>query len=281
MRHHTGGSYIGSLMKKCLRLIMGLCGLLLVSGGCDAPNAGLDDPLPILSEPVTTFNDQTDIFYAAVLLTLEDGASLDSIWTEMYLESGELADSLGTDTLMAAVGLLDDASGGDILSGDDVYGASFASPLPAGSGGMVRFLFVAQVTAIPDSLSTTLSLMNLRPVILSVTAADTMILPTNGFNLDTIRVIADDPDGLDDIRQVSFTSLKPDSTLANSGLPIVLFDNGDLTGWGDVTANDGIFSRIVPLSPGDSTGTYIYKFVAADFAGAVSDTVSHSVEVTP
>ncbi len=281
MRRHTGGSYIGPFMDRCLRLIMGLFGLLLVWGGCDAPNAGLDDPLPILSGPVTTFNDRTDIFYAAVLLTLEEGSSLDSIWAELYLEAGELADSLGTDTLLASVSLQDDASGGDILAEDDVYGASFASPLPPASGGIVRFLFVARVSGISDSLSAILSLINLRPVILSVTAATTMILPTNGFNIDTVRVVANDPDGLDDIRRVSFTSLKPDSTLANSGTPITLADNGQLVGWGDALANDGIFSRIILLSADADSGTYIYKFVAADFAGAVSDTVSHSVEVTP
>ena len=268
-------------MVRRMPIIEGLSALLLAGGGCDAPNAGLDEPVPILSEPATTFNDQTNAFYAAVLVTTAAGTSLDSVWAEMYLEAGPLADSLGTDTLLHSTTLKDDGTGGDILPADDVFGVTFASPLPPASGGKVRFLFVARVSGTPDSVSSILSLINLRPVIISVTAANTLTLPIIGFNLDTIRVVADDPDSLADIRRVSFTALRPDSTLAIGGTPIVLADNGDLIGWGDAVAQDGIFSRIIAIGPNDSTGTYIYKFVAVDFAGAVSDTVGHSVVVTP
>ncbi len=249
--------------------------------GCDGTGVEPSDELPVLSNPQTSYDDRDSRFYAAVTVTLpEDITALDSIWAEMYLVSGVLADSLGTYSLWTRVTLNDSAVSGDILPQDGVYARKFDSPLPEGTGGSVRFEFYAFIVGDTSSASDTLRLANLRPVILSVSAADTLELPSEGdHKLDIVRATVTDPDGLADIKMVGFISLKPDSTLANNGQLIVLADNGDYTGWGDETAGDGVYSRITPLPSDALTGKYVYKFVAKDFSGAVSDTVTHTLVV--
>ncbi len=161
---------------------------------------------------------------------------------------------------------------------DGIYACKFDSPLPEGTGGSVRFAFYAFIAGDTSSAGDTLQLANLRPVILSVVGSDTLALPPVGFiTLDTLRATAADPDGLDDIKRVSFTILKPDSSLGNQGQPISLADNGELDLWGDRVAGDGVYSIIIMLESDNDPGPYVYRFTAEDYSGAVSDTVFHPV----
>ena len=256
---------------------------ILILGGCTAPNAGNDGDIDLLTEPSLTINKDTNEFYVGIVVTLDEGATLDTLWAEMYLASGLLADSIGSTVLQASVALKDDATGGDILSADGIYAGTFVSPLPPGTGGSVQFDIMDQLSGELTTLTDTLALQNLRPVILSVTAGDTLIVPPDGstfFTLDTIRVEVSDPDGLADIKQVSFTSVKLDSTLANPGNPISLADNGDLTNWGDATEDDGIYSIIIEIVGSTIVGTYTYRFVATDLSFNKSDTTFRTVVLT-
>jgi hypothetical protein len=282
LRAKVRDAYIGPSMNQPLRSLLIMVVVALAWFGCEPPNAGGDGAVAVLTEPVTSFDDQTDRFYMAVLVTLPDDAVPDSVWSEMYLVAGPLADYLGTDTVMARATLLDDATGGDIVPGDGVYGAAFASPLPPGSSGDVRFEFMAQGADL-FTLTDTLSLINLRPVILEVSALSTLTLPDTGitqWSLDTLRVTVTDPDGLEDIKGVNFSLLKPDSTLGNAGVPVDLVDDGEL-GLGDKVAGDGIYSRVIGLQADADSGIWVYRFVATDFNGSRSDTAFHSVLVTP
>lgn len=282
LREYSNRTYIALFMSLRMRWIVVAALAIVLTPACEFVSVEPPGELPVLSAPQATFDDRDNSFYAGVTVTLpQAGSELDRIWVELYLVTGALADSLGTDSALASSSLLDDATGGDILPSDGVFASKFDSPLPVGAGGSVRIEFLAIVSDDDTSQeSVTLGLVNLRPVILSVSAADTLQLPPEGFvTVDTIRAEVDDPDGLSDIREVSFLSLKPDSTLGNSGVPIVLADDGDLQGSGDATARDGLFSRIIQLQSEAALGTYIYSFVAKDFRGAVSDTVKHTVVV--
>jgi len=269
-------------MRFFLRLVLAVAAVVLYYG-CDDTGVEPSDEVPVLSNPQTSYDDRNDSLYAAITVTLPEGVTeLDSIWTEMYLASGTLADSLGTDSLWYQVTLNDSAASGDILPSDGIYARKFYSPLPKGTGGSVRFEFYAIITGDTSNAIDSLRLANLRPVILSVSARDTLVLPPLGSEWDTkdtLRAAVADPDGLDDIKRVSFTMRKPDSTLANQGQPFSLADNGDLNLWGDRTAGDGIYSLIIRLEAANDTGSYIYRFPARDCGGAVSDTVYHTVVV--
>ncbi len=83
------------------------------------------------------------------------------------------------------------------------------------------------------------------------------------------------------MRSVTFQVVKPDSTLrpgpgGNTLFP--LYDDGLRI---DVNDSDGIFSGDVILDSLDPVGTYTLKFTAKDSSGAVSDTVTNTLEVVP
>jgi len=270
-------------MMFSLRFLALAGAIVVLWYGCDDTGVEPSDEVTVLSNPQTSYDDRNDSIYVAVTVTLPAAVTApDSIWTELYLASGDLADSLGIDSLWAQVTLNDSAADGDILPQDGVYARKFDSPLPKGTGGSVRFEFYALVAGDTSSATDSLGLVNLRPVILSVSAADALVLPSEGTHrLDTVRATVTNPDSLADIMTVSFTSLKPDSTLDNNGNPLPLADNGDLVGWGDQSYGDGVYSWINSLPSDALTGAYIYKFVAKDSSGAVSDTVTHTLEVVP
>lgn len=282
-------SYIAPFMKFALYWMLFFVAALTLFQACNGNGNGPEEE-PILSDPQSLFDDRDNTFYVSVTVTLPGAAVPDTVWTEMYLESGTLAELYGTDTLITAVGLTDSGNFGDILPLDDIYAREFDTPLPAGTDGSVRFLYYALVSGDSSSVSDILPLENLRPIILSVTASDTLSLPPPPqgdlvyYTLDELHVTVTDPDGLDDIREVSFTTLKPDSTLGNQGQAIPLRDNGQAE-WGDDIADDGIYSVIVQLQAQDNqgdptlTGEYVYRFVARDYSGQTSDTSYHSVEV--
>ncbi|UCH62377.1 MAG: hypothetical protein JSU77_11315 [Fidelibacterota bacterium] len=250
--------------------------------GCDGTGIEPSDELPVLSSPQTSYDDRDDSIYVAVTVTFpENVTALDSIWTEMYLASGDLADSLGTDSLWKQVTLNDDAVSGDILPQDGVYARKFDSPLPKGTGGSLRFEFYAFIAGDTSSTSDILRLVNLRPAIVSVVLTkDTFTRPDSGYVVvDTIYATAVDPDSLEDLRGVTFQIVKPDSTLGvglegNTSFP--LYDDGSRI---DAEASDGIYSGGVTFGFNNPVGTYILKFIARDLSGAVSDTVSRSVVV--
>lgn len=249
--------------------------------GCDGTGVEPSDELPVLSNPQTSYDDRDSRFYTAVTVTLpEDITAPDSIWTEMYLASGDLADSLGTNSLWKQVILNDSAVSGDILPQDGVYACKFDSPLPEGTGGSVRFEFYALIAGDTSIASDTLWLVNLRPVILNVSARDTLTIPPAGSEFttkDRVEAVVVDPDGLDDIKEVSFTIRNPDASLRNDGAYVSLVDNGILDPYGDEVAGDGTYSRIIEILAGATAGAYVYQFIAKDLGGAVSDTVFHPV----
>jgi len=114
------------------------------------------------------------------------------------------------------------------------------------------------------------------PYIFNLSAPDTFDLSseTKSF-LITLEVI--DPQGLSDIDSVYFTSRKPDGTLANQGLPILLVDDGT---YGDENPGDGIFSfEARLLDPTAQRGDYTYTFIAVDRKGLKSNIIIHILTI--
>ena len=162
-------TYIAPFMRFFLRLLVLAVTAVVLYYGCDDTGVEPSDEVPVLSNPQTSYDDRNDSIYVAVTVTLPAAVTApDSIWTDMYLASGALANSLGTDSLWARVTLNDTAASGDILPLDGIYARKFDSPLPKGTGGSVRFEFYALVAGDTSSATDSLGLVNLRPVIVSV-----------------------------------------------------------------------------------------------------------------
>ena len=275
-------AYIAPFMSTYVRWLgLGLL-MAVLTPGCNRVIVDPGEEFPVLSDPQTSYDDRDNRFYAAVTVTLPaSGGALDSIWVELYLVSGELVDSLGTDSALAEWPLADSATNGDILPRDDVYARKFDSPLPPATGGSVRIDFRAIVAGDTSQEAATLNLVNLRPVILSaVLTTYTLIQPDSpAVVIDTIYVAADDADGLEDLKSVTFEILKPDGTLGvglGGSTAFPLFDDGTRI---DQQIGDGTFSGGVTFGSQNEVGTYTLMFVAKDLGGAVSDTVTHQVVV--
>lgn len=114
---------------------------------------------------------------------------------------------------------------------------------------------------------------NVAPVI-----SDLNIIPDSLTVTDTsiikITLKAVDVNGANDIEEVYFTVTKPDGT--SSSAVTDLFDNGNAE-YGDITANDSVYSRIISVYSTNMKGTYIFKFAARDRGKKISNIISHNV----
>ncbi|MHB2153205.1 hypothetical protein ACX8XN_02260 [Calditrichota bacterium GD2] len=128
---------------------------------------------------------------------------------------------------------------------------------------------------------------NVPGEILWVSVPDSIQVPPAGFfHKALVTAAVADSNGLDDVDSVYFYSKKPDGSLANNGLPLVMVDNGKPFNinnpWeeaGDETAGDGIYSLTILIDNSAQTGRYYFTFYMRDKAGNLSDSVTDSIEV--
>jgi hypothetical protein len=116
---------------------------------------------------------------------------------------------------------------------------------------------------------------NAPPVIFNLSAPDTFDSKSS-TNFFTVTLEVMDPQGLSDVDSVYFYSRKPDGTMANRGLPILMVDDGT---FGDVRAGDGIYSFKAIFDPSAQKGDYTWTFNAVDRSGARSNIIVHILTI--
>ncbi len=168
------------------------------------------------------------------------------------------------------------------LNNSPVFSYALDSTYAAGKKGDYEMKIFAEdkIGEFSDIKTFRLFVENTPPQLLSVWVPDTMIIPTTGFSIDTVRAQADDRQSVTDIDSVYFISQmrNSDGTLGTPSSPIELFDNGDLS-FGDKLADDGEYSRIIRLDPSNTAGTYIFTFKARDLFDQVSNSLIDSIIV--
>lgn len=119
---------------------------------------------------------------------------------------------------------------------------------------------------------------NVPPVIKNVQAPDTLNVPV----IDTLKIAlsvdVSDADGPADLSFVFFNTFRPDGSPSSSN-PFQLFDDGNVIANGDLTKDDGTYSRIIILPPGTSKGKYRFDFQAFDKSDEPSNLISHFMVV--
>jgi len=157
-----------------------------------------------------------------------------------------------------------------------VFQKNVDSSYAAGRKGLYEMRFFAEDRAGEFSLPLTKNVFfeNSAPLLSESQVPDTLVLPAVGSNpIDTLITIrVRDGQGLTDVDAVYFYSLKPDSTLANGGNPLYMWDNGlpflgdpnQLQYAGDQVAGDGVYSFTVLLPAGSLSGKYRFSFYALD-----------------
>ena len=97
-------------------------------------------------------------------------------------------------------------------------------------------------------------------------------------------VFVEDPNGLNDIKEVYFGLLRPDSSIVysdenNKTKKFPLFDNGDKLNAGDEKAGDGIYSLKNSFGENSQTGDWTFTFAAIDKSDSLSNTIIHILNV--
>ena len=287
-------------VRSCITL------LLLLFFGCDSPVPPESEaPDPLTDIQFNYLDLSSELYFAATVTDRFEGAALDTVGLAWR---GTASTAANADTVY----LNDEGTGGDILARDGVFSAKTPNssatlnhPISTTDSGLVYLTFFAWYAGTTISISDSFHLGNLPPIIswadvdtstdyvaTCSTCQDTDFVitrPNTGLELILVRTDILDPNGLNDVSWVGFTSyhVGPDTTM-NNGNVIYLYDDGssiviyppDLTS-GDVIENDGIYSFAIPIYSGSQTKTGLFRwsFQAGDRAGNRSEILMLKVAV--
>jgi hypothetical protein len=181
---------------------------------------------------------------------------------------------------------------GDEIPGDSIFTTKITSDFSGGKSGDYDLNFYVQDSygeKNKEVYSHRIYIGNLPPVIEGIIMPDTIHIPTGSdYNYKMISVQVSDPEGLSSIDSVYFFSLKPDSTLANSGHPFTMVDNGkafDISNWllyanyGDQQAGDGKYAYALVVMKDFEPGIYTFIFYVRDKAGNLAGPISKDIKL--
>jgi hypothetical protein len=162
-----------------------------------------------------------------------------------------------------------------------LFSATFSFIVNRTEIGAYKIEVLAQ-TALHQSSNTVQSSIivtrgNTPPHLANLTIPDTLHVPNSGTTTVFFGVSATDLDGLGDIEKVFFRSI-------NSSSPDFeqpMFDDGQTDVTGDSVANDGRFTRLIPLLPSATLGRREFRFWARDKSGTLSDSLIHFIVFIP
>jgi len=278
----------------------------LIFWGCPDSASTTDTDSPLGELQFTFLQDDHVLYFAIDLAPSFKGNTLETAMVSWY----------GTDSTRTVtpdyLELKDEGENGDILKDDGLYSLKEINdittlkhpipihPIPIDSIDIERVYMDFEATYenydSTFNASNSFYLGNIIPIILSISASDTIFLPDSGSVIfELVEAEVHDANSLDDIRRVGFVSYHvDDSTFLNEGNIINLYDDGseviiyepNFTS-GDVKANNGTYSfRIAVFGPGNpdpalqtKTGTFDWIFEAMDMSNTYSDTVIHRIIV--
>lgn len=166
-------------------------------------------------------------------------------------------------------------STGDSIKGDKEYSALVTMKSEFINGTYLISYFIEDKTGAVKKVAAQTFVFdngkaNVAPIILSVVLPDTIQIVGEGLAF-LVAASVSDSNGIRDVKEVYFTSVRPDQT--SSGLRTSLYDDGNYTENGDASSGDGIYSRVVRIDSANQKGTYRFDFEARDRGGLVSPVV--------
>ncbi len=271
-----------------------LCALIF--WGCPDSASTTDTDSPLGELQFTFLQEDRILYFAIDVAPNVKGNSLET--AVVYWFGTDTTSTRTADYLL----LNDDGISGDILKNDDLYSLKVINntltqnPIDNDTGRVYLDFEATYENNASFMVQDSFYLGNIIPIIVSISASDTIFLPdSGGVTFELVKARVHDANGLDDIRRVGFVSFYvDDSTFLNEGNIINLYDDGseviiyepNFTS-GDVEANDSTYSFRIPVfGPGNpdpalktKTGTFDWIFEAMDMANTYSDTVIHRIIV--
>jgi hypothetical protein len=175
--------------------------------------------------------------------------------------------------------LYDNGSNGDLTGGDGEYAADFSFRIPRIWVGLFSVRVIAEnkngLFSNELILGFNIKRFGKPPIVFNLNTPDTVSLPSSGSKIIRMCMAVSDSNGLSDIKEVFFRSL--DSSDPTN--KYYLFDNGNITTYGDSVAGDGIFSIKIELPYNMNPKPYRFEFQAKDFTELFSNKILHTVYV--
>ncbi|MFC2083811.1 hypothetical protein ACFLS9_02020 [Bacteroidota bacterium] len=264
-------------MKKIFALLI----VFLIITSCDeAPDNLIDSVVPeiqVLNINVPGFiKYQDENTSLKVSLKVNDKSSIERLWCSILSLDGEI-------DVASSVELLDDGDtpvSGDVFENDNEFTGkvNLSNQIPNGIYAVDFYLLPIggkSKKIVVSSFRYDNSQQNFPPVISNLTAPDTVIVQ-DPRSLILMSLEATDENGQQDIKEVFFTIVNPDSSSDLDKL--FLDDTGDFF-FGDEIAGDGIYSVIIQVTPENQKGKYQFTFHAVDREGESSNSILHIIYI--
>jgi len=166
-------------------------------------------------------------------------------------------------------------SSGDAVKGDKIYSALVLMKDQYINGFYSINYFVEDNTGTIKKVAAQTFLFdngksNVAPQILSISTPDTIEVINDPVDF-IVTASVSDSNGINDIKEVYFSTVRPDQT--SSGATTSLYDDGNFSQHGDASAGDGIYSRALSIETTNQKGTYRFGFTAKDRGGLLSPVV--------
>lgn len=203
-------------------------------------------------------------FNVAVSVNTNDGSSINNVICTVKDPNGLIAGQFN---------MLDNGTPPDSNSNDGRYtGTVNINNIECLLVGNYSIEFLAQNNSqlYSNLITSSVNVINtavLPPVIVSTNLPDSVVRPAIDSTLLTISVTVNDPDGLCDIKDVTFVTTRPNGVVFP---PIPMFNNGN---------GQFIFSNYVRASSDPTSyGYFKYSFTARDNSNLLSAPVTDSIK---
>ncbi|MEO8209472.1 MAG: choice-of-anchor X domain-containing protein [bacterium] len=242
---------------------------------CEENNDQVIDPTyssPLISNPYkskdTIFTTSTSPlinFITSISVNVNDGSPIKSVISTVIDPNGDIVGQFN---------MFDNGTSGDTTAGDNKYttvinisniecllvGGYTIQYIAENNSGLFSNLIISGLDVVNTA--------NLPPVITSTNLPDSVTRPSPGDStLLTISINVTDPDGLCDLRDASFVTVRPNGIMLP---PIPMFNNGN---------GQFIFAAYVGYSADPTSyGYFKYTFTARDRSGIFSNPVKDSIK---
>jgi hypothetical protein len=189
--------------------------------------------------------------------------------------------------------LTDEGTDGDQVAEDGIYTFQFDRSFAAGKKGQYELEFVAsdRSGATSEPFLQNMMIENDPPYIVETSAPDSVTRPPLGeYIYFPVTAKVDDPQTMEDVKNVQLKFQKPDGTYPSQGPYFKMFDNGlgfDINYWdqgfrGDEVEGDSVYTTIIIFGANTEEnepelGDYTLTFEVEDWVSQKTDTTKHII----
>lgn len=212
-------------------------------------------------------------------IQVDNPSAISKVYTDIYLKENQ--EQVFSDLALYDNG--DKNNSGDLKANDGIYSTKVLFDTTQNSGEYYIDFFIETINSSVKKVAVRKfnydnGENNLPPVISSLSIPDSI---DRGVSF-VFTVRASDPNGLSQIKKVYFQLFRPDGTQvlgSNNDPNILMVDDGNFDVFGDLSANDGIFSFKNSFATTAQTGKWVFRFRAQDLSNALSNEIVHEMLV--